>query len=200
MPVKATTPCASIDRSGCISVVLQEKSGVKARHVIQAEGKVMKEVAMLLLVAVMLNGCGANTTATQTAASGLWSATLVGGEGMGSGFSFTTQFTVSGGGGALSISSFQFLTAGACFPPNGETPTGQMILTENTTTFQVTGPVTFTVQSGGNTLTMNGTVTGTENGVNGTTLAGAVATGTWMLTGTAPCDGVTGSFTMSQKS
>ena len=31
-------------------------------------------------------------------------------------------------------------------------------------------------------------------------VAGAVATGTWMLTGTAPCDGVTGSFTMTQKS
>jgi hypothetical protein len=160
----------------------------------------MKEVAILLLVAVMLDGCGTTTTATQTAASGLWSATLLGGEGNASGFSFTTQFTVSGSGGALSISSFQFLNAGACFLVNGETPAGQMILTENTTTFQVTGPLTFTVESGGNTLTMNGTVTGTENGVNGTTLSGAVATGTWTLTGTAPCDGATGSFTMTQKS
>lgn len=160
----------------------------------------MKEVAILLVVALLLNGCGTNTTGTQTAASGLWSATLLGGEGPASGFSFTTQFTVSGGGGVLSISSFQFITAGTCFLVNGETPTGQMILTENTTTFQVTGPLTFTVQSGSNTLTMDGTVTGTENGVNGTTLAGAVATGTWMLTGTAPCDGATGSFTMTQKS
>ena len=75
-----------------------------------------------------------------------------------------------------------------------------MILTLNTTTFEVTGPLTFTVQSGGNTLTMNGTVTGMENGVNGTTLTGGVATGTWMLSGTAPCDGATGSFTMTQKS
>ena len=160
----------------------------------------MKEVAILLVVALLLNGCGTTTTATQTAASGLWSATLLGGEGEASGFSFTTQFTVSGGGGALSISSFQFITAGACFPANGETPSGQMILTENTTTFQVTGTVAFTVQSGGNTLTMNGTVTGTENGVNGTTLTGGVATGTWMLSGTAPCDGATGSFTLTQKS
>jgi hypothetical protein len=161
----------------------------------------MKEVAILLVVALLLNGCGTNTTGTQTAASGLWSATLVGGEGTASGFSFTTQFTVSGGGGALSISSFQFLTAGVCFPPNGETPTGQMNLTENTTTFQVTGPVMFNVQSGGNTLIMTGTVTGTENGVNGTTLTGAVATGTWMLSGTAPCpDVATGSFTMTQTS
>jgi hypothetical protein len=160
----------------------------------------MKEVAILLVVALLLNGCSTTKTGTQTAASGLWYADMLGGAGPASGFSFNTQFTVSGAGGALSISSFQFLTAGACFPPNGETPTGQMLLTENTTTFQVTGTFTFTVQSGANTLTMDGTVTGTENGVNGTTLAGAVATGTWMLTGTAPCDGVTGSFTMTQKS
>ena len=160
----------------------------------------MREVAILLLVAVMLNGCGTTTTATQTAASGLWYADMLGGAGPASGFSFDTQFTVSGSGGGLSITSFQFLTAGACFPVNGETPTGQMILTENSTTFQVTGTFMFTVASGSNTLTLNGTVTGTENGLNGTTLSGAVATGTWMLTGTAPCDGVAGSFTMTQKS
>ena len=34
----------------------------------------MKEVAILLLVALLLNGCGSTSTATQTAAGGLWSA------------------------------------------------------------------------------------------------------------------------------
>lgn len=160
----------------------------------------MKEVGLLLVFALLLNGCGTTTTATQTAAGGLWSATLLGGDGPASGFSFTTQFTVSGAGGALSITSFQFLTAGACFPVNGETPAGQMILTENTSNFQVTGTLMYTVQSGDNTLTLSGTVTGTENGVNGTTLSGASATGTWTLTGGTGCNGATGSFTMTQKS
>ncbi len=162
----------------------------------------MKEVAILLLFALLLSGCGNTSTATQTAAGGLWSATMLGGVGTASGFSFTTQFTVSGGGGALSVSSFEFLTGnmGGCFPVTGGTVSGSMMLTENTTNFQVTGPFTFTVQSGSNSLTLNGTVTGTENGLNGTTLSGGVITGTWTLTGTAPCDGVAGSFTMNQKS
>ena len=75
----------------------------------------MKEVAILLLVTLMINGCGTTTTATQTAASGLWYADMLGGVGPASGFSFNTQFTVSGGGGALSISSFQFLTRWSLF-------------------------------------------------------------------------------------
>ena len=58
----------------------------------------MKEVAILLVVTLLLNGCGTTTTATQTAASGLWYADLLGGAGPASGFSFNTQFTVSGGG------------------------------------------------------------------------------------------------------
>jgi len=163
----------------------------------------MKQVAILLLGALLLNGCGTNSTATQTAAGGLWSAQMLGGDGAASGFSFTTQFSVSGGGGALSISSFQFLTAGQCFPVNGETPTGSMVLIENTTTYQVTGTFTFTVQSGGNALTLNGTVTGTENGLNGTTLSGAMATGTWEFAGSgspAGCTNTSGSFTMTQTS
>ena len=56
---------------------------------------------------------------------------------------------------------------------------GTMTLTENQTNFTVTGPVSLTVQSGGNTLTFTGNVTGTENGLNGTTLSGATATGNW---------------------
>jgi len=74
-----------------------------------------------------------------------------------------------------------------------------MILTENQTNFTVTGPLSFTVQSGGNTLTLTGNVTGTENGLNGTTISGAMATGSWTLTGGTGCsDPAGGSFTMTQ--
>jgi hypothetical protein len=161
----------------------------------------MKVVAILLVAALLLNGCGTSSTATQTAAGGTWSAQLLGGEGPASGFSFVTSFSVGGSGGGLTLSSFQFDTAGACFPENGDTVTGTMVLVENQTTFQVTGTIAFTVKSGSNTLTLNGNVTGTENGLNGTTLSGAVATGTWTFTGSgtpAGCSNTSGSFTMTQ--
>ena len=158
----------------------------------------MKEVAILLLITLMLNGCGSSTTtSTQTAAGGTWEAQLLGGQGQSSGFSFITQFTVEGSGGSLSISGFQFLTAGACFPTTGGTESGSMNLTVNTSTNAVSGTLTYSVQSGGNTLTLNGTsVTGTESG---TTLSGGSVTGTWTLAGGTGCNDATGgSFTMTQ--
>ncbi len=161
----------------------------------------MKEVAILFLVALLLNGCGTSSTATQTAAGGTWQAQMLGGEGPASGFSFITSFSVSGGGGGLTISTFQFLTQPTCFAVNGETPTGTMSLVENPNTYAVTGTLTFTVQSGSNMLVLTGPVTGTENGLNGTTLSGAMATGTWTFTGSgtpAGCSDTSGSFTMTQ--
>jgi len=167
----------------------------------------MKAVAILLVAAaLLLNGCGTSSTPTQTAVGGTWSATLLGGEGEASGFSFTTQFTVSGAGGALTISSFQFLTAGACLPVSGETPSGTMTLTFNPTTYEVTGTLNaFTVQSGGNSLVLNGSVTGTEpGGPTGTTLTGGMIVGTWTFTGSSTPEGCnvdsSGSFTMTQSS
>ena len=154
----------------------------------------MKEVAILLLVALALNGCGSSTPTPQTAAGGVWSADLPGGSGEASGFSFTTQFTVNSDG-TLSITYFQFLTHGTCFPISGGTQTGTMALTANTTTFAVTGTFTYTVQSANNTLTLNGTVTGSQAG---TTLSGGTVTGSWTLTGDPGCTGTTGSFTMTQ--
>jgi hypothetical protein len=155
----------------------------------------MKEVAVLLLVALMLNGCNSSSTPTgQTAASGVWSADLQGGTGEASGFSFTTQFTVNGDG-SLNITYFQFLTAGTCFPVSGGTQAGSMVLTTNTSTNAVTGTFTYTVQSGGNTLTLNGTVTGTASS---TTLSGGSITGTWSVTG--GCTATGESFMMTQKS
>ena len=107
----------------------------------------MKEVAILLLVALMLNGCS-NSTAVQTAVSGGWQAEMLGGDGLASGFSFITQWTVSGGNGALSVSNFQFLTQidGGCFPVTGETPTGNLKVTFNAAD-QVTGTFSFIIAS-----------------------------------------------------
>lgn len=155
----------------------------------------MKEVAILLLAALMLNGCGSSsTTAVQTAAGGLWQADMAGGSGVASGFSFNTQFTV-GSNGSLSISSFQFLTNGTCFPVTGGTQSGSMVLTINSSTNAVTGTFSFVVQSGSNTLTLsNGVVTGTESG---TALSGGSITGSWAVTGSTECTAA-GTFTMKQ--
>jgi hypothetical protein len=158
----------------------------------------MKEVAILLVVALMLNGCGSSSTTTQATATGVWSADLSGGIGSASGFSFTTQFTVNGNG-SLNITSFQFLTSGTCFPITGGSQTGSMVLTTNTTTNAVTGTFTYTVQSGGNTLTLNGTVTGNV-ALNTTTFSGGSVTGTWAVTGATGCNVTGESFTMTQTS
>jgi len=156
----------------------------------------MKEVAVLLLVALLLNGCSSTKT-LQSTAGGTYQAVLLGGQSTASGFSFNTEFTLSGT--ALNVSYFQFLTQGTCLPYTGETPTGTMILTlqSNDT---VTGPFTFTVQSGGNTLTLNGTVTASAivTANNGSeTLTNPMITGTWTLAGSTGCN-TGGSFTMAQ--
>ena len=158
----------------------------------------MKEVAILLLITLVLNGCGSSSkTTVQTAAGATWQAEMLGGQGTASGFSFITQFTV-GSDGTLSISYFQFLNSNStqCFPVSGGTQSGSMVLTTNTSNSTVTGTLSFTVQSGGNTLTLTGTVTGTESG---TTLSGGSVTGTWALSGGTGCSDATGgSFTMTQ--
>lgn len=157
----------------------------------------MKEVAILLLAALMLNGCGSSTPTVQTSAGGQWQAQMSGGQGEASGFSFITQFTVNTDG-SLSVSNFQFLThnSTSCFPDTGSTVSGTMILTVNANN-TVTGTFTFSVGSNGNTLTLNGVVTGTSS--NGTTLSGGSITGTWSLTGGTGCNDPTGgSFTMNQ--
>jgi hypothetical protein len=160
----------------------------------------MKEVAILLLVALMLNGCSSNSTAVQTAASGGWQAEMLGGDGVASGFSFITQWTVSGGSGALSVSNFQFLTQinGGCFPVTGETPTGNLKVTFNSAD-QVTGTFSFIIASGTNTLTLTSTsVAGTINTTNNT-LSNGVIMGTWAVVGSGNgCSNVSGTFTMTQ--
>jgi hypothetical protein len=189
----------SIDRIACISVILQQKiTSQNSLDQFHPQGHFMKEVAVLLPIALMLNGCGSSTsTAVQaTKAPGVWSADLSGGIGPASGFSFTTQFTLNGNG-SLSITYFQFLTQGTCFPISGGSETGSMILNTVTTNNTVTGTFTYTVQSGGNTLALTGTVTGTANG---TALSGGSITGTWSVTGGSGCSASGQSFTMEQTS
>jgi hypothetical protein len=159
----------------------------------------MKEVAILLLLALMLTGCGNsdNPPNVQQASGGTWESEMLGGDGTASGLSFITQFTV-GGNGALSITNFQFLTQvdGGCFPVTGATPNGNLTLTFNAAD-QVSGTFSFTIVSGGNTLTLTSTsVTGNVNTNN--TLSNGVVMGTWTLTGGSGCNGVGGTFTLTQ--
>jgi heat shock protein HslJ len=151
----------------------------------------MKEVAILLLVALMLNGCGSNSSGTSTgqvASTGGWLLETFGGVGAGSGFSFVTNFSVNSDS-SLNIRNFQFLTAGTCFV-SGETETGTLIQSVNGNGV-VTGPFTFTITSGnpaGNVLTLSGTEDGNT------------ITGNWTLTGTGDCPSTTGNqdtFTMT---
>lgn len=156
----------------------------------------MKEVVILLLFVLLLNGCN-STTAAQSGAGGIWQAQMLGGIGAASGFSFNTQFTVNADG-SLSISNFQFLTSGQCFPIT-EAPSGSMILTEQNNN-SVTGTFSYTITANGNTLALTGTVTGSESGTNTQLLPGTTIFGTWTLTGAAPCTNAAGSFTMAQAS
>ena|ERR1700722_14640410 len=163
----------------------------------------MKEVAILLLVALLLNGCSSNQAVRQ-APGAIWQAQLSGGKSPSTGFSFDTQFTV-GDDGSFTFANFQFLNNGTCFPFDTEIPTGSFTdLSVIQSTLAVTGNLSFTVQSGGNTLTLTGPMTGTvsetgQTGNNTFTFTSATITGNWTLTGsgTGGCSDATGSFTMT---
>jgi hypothetical protein len=163
----------------------------------------MKEVAILLLVAVALSGCGGtptiNTQTAQTAAGGIWSAQVLGGSGAASGFSFNTEFTVNGDT-SLAVTYFQFLTQGTCFPVDGGTQNGNMDLNIDGSTGVVTGTLKYMVQASGNTLTLNGQVTGTATTQNPNALSDGSVTGTWAVTGGSGCNATGGTFTMCQSS
>jgi hypothetical protein len=166
---------------------------------LKAQGKFMKEVAILLLVALVLNGCGTSSTTVQSASGGTWEATMSPGKGTSSGFTFITQFTV-GGNGVLSISNFQFLNLeqDTCLGSSTVSENGTLNATINSAN-QVTGTFSFTITSGGGdvvTLTSS-SVTGT---LSGTTLTSGSITGTWALTpgSSSTCVATGGPFTMTQ--
>jgi|SRR5580698_352397 hypothetical protein len=164
-------------------------------------------VILLLLMTLLLGGCGSTPNSVQTGAGGIWLAELTGGSGEASGFSFITQFTLNGDG-TLNIDSFQFLTYDAnnsanCFSSiNGPNVSGELPLTVQSND-AVTGTITYTVVSSGNTLTLSGNVVGTASqsgsGTNVTyTLTSATITGNWSLKGSGGCNATGGSFSMTQ--
>jgi hypothetical protein len=166
----------------------------------------MKQVAILLLMALMLDGCSSTRT-LQSTTSGIFQAVMFGGVGDASGFSFITQFTLNSDN-SLNILSFQFETDNnngntPCFTLFGPTVTGKIANYIVNTNDTVSGNLTYVVKSGGNTLTLTGPVTGTAT-VTGTppntstTLTSASASGNWTLTGGAGCNNSGGSFTMTQ--
>jgi len=160
----------------------------------------MKEVAILLLAALLLNGCStSNSTTVQTPVGNGWGAAMSGGEGTSSGFSFNTFFTV-GSGGALSISSTQLLNSGTCFGTSTIVSGGTLNVTVNAA-FQVSGTFSFTLtSSAGDVVTLSSNdVTGTVNATPNALSNGSII-GTW---GLVPASGSTcvatgGSFTMTQ--
>jgi hypothetical protein len=166
----------------------------------------MKQVVILLLVALMLNGCNAKD-AVQAGAGGIWQANLTGGDGQASGFSFVTEFTV-GNTGPITFNSLQFLTYDqngsqqeSCFPlsPQLSDDTGTTDLMYNSANQLINSTVSITVISGGNTLTLTSiSVTGTLNTNGKGQITGGLVTGNWAVTGGAGCNGG-GNFTMTQE-
>ena len=170
----------------------------------------MKKLALLVLLALEISvcGCGNSTTPSttpNTSTSGNWEVQFTGGTAEASKLDFVTAFSVTNSG-SLTITGFSFINAGKCFANgvNGSTQSGSATLVTSSTN-AVTGTLTFTVQSvtpAGNTLTLNGNLTGTSNGTTGTTgtLSNGVVSGTWTLTGgqgDPSCAGG-GSFLMCQ--
>ncbi len=160
----------------------------------------MKEVAILLLAALLLNGCSTSTSTTvQTPVGNGWQAAMAGGDGTSSGFSFNTFFTV-GSGGALSISSTQLLNSGTCFGTSNIASGGTLNVTVNAA-FQVSGTFSFTLtSSAGDVVTLSSNdVTGTVNTTTDALSDGSII-GTWALAPASgsPCVVAGGSFTMTQ--
>ncbi len=141
-------------------------------------------VATLLVLGLVMAGCGSSSSSNPANINGTWNATLMDAN-QNPVFKFGTSLVVNGDN-SLSISNFSFSTNSNCFA-SGETETGSFTLSGNFNG-NVTGKFGLAVQSGnpaGNTLTLSGAVTG------------STITGTWMLTGSSGCTG-TGAFTMNK--
>jgi hypothetical protein len=170
----------------------------------------MKKFAFLTLLALAFAvsscGNGSSPPTTTTTTNSNWEAQLTGGIGPASQLNFVTQFEVtvtSGDTEPLDVRNFGFFNSGACFETglNVQHLSGTTTL-NNSSTGQVTGTLTFNVQSitpPGNTLTLIGNVTGTSNATTTTqgTLSNGVVQGGWTLTGSSDCTGA-GTFLMCQ--
>jgi hypothetical protein len=175
----------------------------------------MKKLAfpMVLALVVAISGCGSTTLAPTTnnteSPDGNWGARLTGGADQASLLNFVTSFRLYNSG-TLDITGFGFINQGACFALGtidnpGSSESGSATLTTSTQTDEVTGTFSFTVKSikpPGNTLILNGNLTGTSSATPQTTgiLSNGVVVGKWSLTGgagDASCNGG-GSFIMCQ--
>jgi hypothetical protein len=139
-------------------------------------------VAMLLVVGLVMVGCGSNSS--KGSVNGTWTATLTDNS-QNPVFSFSTAL-VDNGDGTLNVTKFSFSSNSSCFV-SGETENGTFGLTGNLNG-SVKGTFGMTITSGtpsGNVLTLTGTV-------NGGTISGK-----WQLTGAGNCNG-SGNFTMTK--
>lgn len=153
-------------------------------------------ISVFVAMELMVMGCGSSHNATSTAstsANGIWESALVGSDAGVGVFNFTTSFTVASDN-SLNVGYFSFLNTGPCFPLTGETTSGSFKVTSTAATASA-ADFQFMVQSGGNTLSMTGTATGTTDSSGKTTWTSI--TGTWSLTGGAGCAG-NGTFTMTK--
>jgi hypothetical protein len=150
-------------------------------------------IVMLLSLAATQIGCGSGTTSAVKAADGVWESALAGSGAGVEVFNFITSFSV-GSTGSLSVSYFSFLTTGPCFPVSGDNASGSFNVTATGTS--PTANFQFTVQSGGSSLAMTGTATGTTDSSGNTTWS--KSTGTWTLTGGTGCSSGSGTFTMTR--
>ena len=143
----------------------------------------MKEVAILLLFALMLNGCGTTNT-VQTASGTVWQAKMLGGDGTSSGFSFNTQISF-GGNGALGLANFELLNVDSCFGTTTPAAAGSLTGLVFNSADQITGGTfTFTITSpAGDVVTLTSTaITGTVNpNTSPATLSNGSIVGFWAL-------------------
>ena len=140
-------------------------------------------VAVVVVVGLVLIGCGSNNNSSANTVNGTWNASLMSG-GSTPVFAFGTSMTENNDG-SLNITNFSFTTSSPCFA--SETESGSFTLGGNFNG-NVNGKFGMTVQSStptGNTLTLSGAVSGNT------------ITGTWTLTGSSGCTG-SGSFTMTK--
>jgi hypothetical protein len=164
------------------------------------QGRIMRKVALALLLAlsILSTGCGSTSTTTVSSGGSPWEGSLLESSGAPTPYNFITLFSIAGDG-SLSITSLTFITNNPCFV-SGASASGQSALTVDTTTDEVSGTLDYAVQSGdpaGNALQLTGTsVTGTEP--TGGSLTGGVVTGNWTLTGSSGCTGG-GTFTLRQQ-
>jgi hypothetical protein len=143
----------------------------------------------LLLLGLIMAGCGSGSGSNSGNINGNWKASLTNTDGTPA-YAFSTAFTQNGDG-TVSVTNFSFTSAGSCFDSQSTNETGSFALTGNfngnvSGTFGMTITTMFPGAVTQDVLTLQGTVSG-----------GNTITGTWNLTGTPGCKG-NGNFTINK--